>query len=174
MLWVGESFAYPEHLCAILRPPSSSRARRDQAYVCILVKGRTPARRGSREGSGRLAGDKRPEGSQRRFHESYWQAGRPKDRMWSLSKRHECARYRSITRPPASLGLVSSQCRSSSLLYLSCSEYRHQSPTFLSHVPSPVLMEFPIVVLRRGYRYALSFALHSAVNYNKCPTSAES
>ncbi|KAK1129273.1 hypothetical protein K0M31_020401 [Melipona bicolor] len=34
----------------------------------------------------RLPSDKRPEGSQRRFHESYRQAGRPKDGMWLVTR----------------------------------------------------------------------------------------
>lgn len=38
----------------------------------------------------RLPSDKRPEGSQRRFHESYRQAGRPKDGMWLVSKWCRC------------------------------------------------------------------------------------
>lgn len=42
----------------------------------------------------RLPSDKRPEGSQRRFHESYRQAGRPKDGMWLVSKWHRCVSTR--------------------------------------------------------------------------------
>ena len=48
----------------------------------------------------RLPSDKRPEGSQRRFHESYRQAGRPKDGMWLVSKWHRCVSMRAFCLVP--------------------------------------------------------------------------
>lgn len=78
----------------------------------------------------RLPSDKRPEGSQRRFHESYRQAGRPKDGMWLVSKWHRCVsmpRSNSLHLSPSPLA---SRSIVLSLSALSLSLHPISSPSF--------------------------------------------
>lgn len=88
----------------------------------------------------RLPSDKRPEGSQRRFHESYRQAGRPKDGMWLVSKWHRCVSMRAFCLVPT----LSISLHPHSLLALSFSPCRLSPSPFI-----PFPLPFCLVSLSR-------------------------